>query len=99
MPAPPLKAQLAVLALPSATSILPVLLAQRPLDRALDVLRQPQLEQIGLAALLGFPHHRLVADKLTSPRVNHGRWSSARASRNFHRRGEQCLDVCSFQGA
>src|SRR5262249_13655147 len=61
MPAPSLKAQLAVLALPSAARSLPVLLAHRPFNRALHSLRQPQFEQIALAALLGFAHHRLVA--------------------------------------
>src|SRR6516164_4938109 len=36
IPAPALKAQAAILALPARTGILPILLAHRPLDRALD---------------------------------------------------------------
>src|SRR5258708_31849902 len=71
MPAPSLKAQLAVLALPSAACILPVLLTHRPFDRALHSLRQPQFEQVGLVTLLGFTHHRLVAE--TGIAVQHPR--------------------------
>src|SRR6516165_10343591 len=62
IPAPALKAQAAILALPARTGILPILLAHRPLDRALDPLGQAQLEQIGLMPPLGFPHHRLIAE-------------------------------------
>src|SRR6516165_2073427 len=58
IPAPALKAQAAILALPARTGILSILLAHRPLDRALD----PQLEQIGLMPPLGFAHHRLIAE-------------------------------------
>jgi hypothetical protein len=43
IPAPALKAQAAILALPARTGILPILLAHRPLDRALDPLGQAQL--------------------------------------------------------
>ena len=62
MPAPSLQAQLPILALPSAAGTLPVLLAHRPFDRTLHIGRQPQLEQIVLAALFGLTHHRLVAE-------------------------------------
>src|SRR5215475_11221030 len=62
MPAPSLQAQLTVFALPSAAGILPVLLAHRPFDRTLHVLREPQLEQIVLTALFGLTHHRFVAE-------------------------------------
>src|SRR6516164_8732245 len=62
IPAPALKAQAAILALPARTGILPILLAHRPLDRALDPLGQAQLEQIGLMPPLGFAHHRLIAE-------------------------------------
>src|SRR6516164_9940359 len=62
MPAPALKAQSAVFTLPTDARILPILLAHCPLDRALHSLRQPQLEQIGLAPPLGFAHHRRVAE-------------------------------------
>src|SRR5215469_9760178 len=61
MPAPALKTQLAVFALPTGAGILPVLLAHRSLDGSLHPFGQPQLEQIGLTALLGLAHHRLIA--------------------------------------
>src|SRR5271170_901670 len=62
MSAPAFEPQSAVLALPAGARIPPILLAHHPLDRALHSRGQAQLEQIGLAALLGFTHHRLVAE-------------------------------------
>src|SRR5215468_6707683 len=62
MPAPALKAQLAVFALPTGARSLPVLFTHCPLDRALDAFGEAQLEQIRLAPPLGFAHHRLIAE-------------------------------------
>jgi hypothetical protein len=73
LPAPSLQAQLAVFALPSAPGILPVLIAHRPFDRTLHVLREPQLKQIVLTARGSAPPSTGSLPKLESPRTSHGR--------------------------
>jgi hypothetical protein len=49
-------------ALPTGAGIMPILLAHRSPDCALDAFGQTQFEQVGLATLLGFAYDRLIAE-------------------------------------
>src|SRR6185312_17219430 len=54
--------QLAVLAFPALASFHPAGLAEKAADVALDVLRELELEQIGLPALFQCGHQRVIAE-------------------------------------
>ena len=60
MAAPADQAEIDRLALPAMTGGLPRCRRHRALDRAHDVGRQPQAEQIGLAAAFRLAHRRLA---------------------------------------
>jgi hypothetical protein len=68
IPSPALKARAAVPALPIGAGIMPILLARRSLELALDALVKRKFEQGWLAS-------RMTGSlpKPTSPRVSHGR--------------------------
>ena len=62
LPAPALQSDGGLRGLPALAGIDPLALLGKSPDRAFDIGGQPQLEQIGQPALLGFAHGRFVAE-------------------------------------